>query len=241
MGLSKGIGRSVAASTLAHGASVAIASSSQEKVNAALETLKQGISAQSNVSVTGQVVNIKDFDTLKAFLTKEGPFDHLVITAGSIPGNLGFSEQDLDIPGLKDSFDIRYWSVIIAAQHIHKNKLINPGGSITLTTGTASYRPIPGLGLASGMAGSVESSTRGLAVDLKPIRVNTICPGLVDTEIFNSMSKGEKEGLFSSLGKNSLVGHVGQPDEVAEAYLFAMKCTYLTGQVIIVDGGAIIV
>ncbi|CAE6477264.1 unnamed protein product [Rhizoctonia solani] len=240
IGGSSGIGRSVAAATLAHGASVVIASSSQEKVNAALDRLKQGVSSQSNVYISGQALDLKEFAALKAFLTKEGPFDHLVITAGDHPGNLNFPEQDLEIQSLINSFDVRYWAIMTAAQHIYKNKLINPGGSITLTIGTANYRPVPGFAIASGVAGSVESSTRGLAIDLKPIRVNTICPGIVDTEIFNSMPEGMKEELFRTRGKAIPVGHIGKPDEVAEAYLFAMNCTYLTGQVIIVDGGSTI-
>ncbi|CAE6351219.1 unnamed protein product [Rhizoctonia solani] len=189
IGGSSGIGRSVAAATLSHGASVVIASSSQDKVNIALGRLKQGVPPQSNVTVTGQV-----------------------ITGGDRPANVNFPEQDIDLASSQSFFDYlnstRYWSTIIAAQHIHKNKLINPGGSITLTIGTSVYRPIPGWGLVSGLAGAVESSTRGLAIDLKPIR------------------------------EDHPVGHIGKPEELAEAYLFAMKCTYLTGQVLVVDGGA---
>ncbi|KAL5633888.1 hypothetical protein ACGC1H_005917 [Rhizoctonia solani] len=138
IGGSSGIGRSVAAATLAHGASVVIASSSQEKVNAALDRLKQGVSSQSNVYISGQALDLKEFAALKAFLTKEGPFDHPVITAGDHPGNLNFPEQDLEIQSLINSFDVRYWAIMTAAQHIYKNKLINPGGSITLTIGVQS-------------------------------------------------------------------------------------------------------
>ena len=58
----------------------------------------------------------------------------------------------------------------VLAQHIHKNNLINPGGSFTMTTGVVFNRPIPGWGLVSGVAGAIESATRGLAMDLKPLR-----------------------------------------------------------------------
>jgi NAD(P)-dependent dehydrogenase (short-subunit alcohol dehydrogenase family) len=73
-----GIGCSVAAAALAHGASVVISSSSQERVNAAVEKLRQGSQDTSNVSVRGQAFDIKEFATLKAFLSQEGQFDHLV-------------------------------------------------------------------------------------------------------------------------------------------------------------------
>ncbi|CAE6486700.1 unnamed protein product [Rhizoctonia solani] len=105
IGGSSGIGRSVAAATLEHGASVVIASSSQDKVNAAIETLKQSIPPQSDISVTGQALDLKDFDALKAFLTKEGPFDHLIITAGNFPKLRNFPEEDLNVADLKEAFE----------------------------------------------------------------------------------------------------------------------------------------
>ncbi|CAE6477253.1 unnamed protein product [Rhizoctonia solani] len=242
IGGSSGIGRSVAAATLAHGASVVIASSSQGKVDTAIDLLKQGVPAASNVTLTGQAVNLKDFAALKDFLSKEGPFDHFVITAGDTPGNNNFPEQEIDPEkDIKSYFDVRYWATMIAAQHIYKNKLINPGGSIIQTIGTSHYRPLPRWGLVSGLVGAVESSTRGLAVDLKPIRINTICPGLVDTEFHDAYPAEAKEQLFKSRRESLPVGHIGTPDEVAEAYIFAMKCSYLTGQVIVVDGGGVLV
>ncbi|KDN40054.1 hypothetical protein RSAG8_08375, partial [Rhizoctonia solani AG-8 WAC10335] len=136
---------------------------------------------------------------------------------------------------------VRYWAVIIAAQHIYKNNLIKPGGSIVLTIGIVHYRPFPGWSLINGMVGAVESSTRGLAIDLKPIRVNTIAPGVTDTELFSTFSSEARTSFFKSHEEKLPVGHVGTPDEVAEAYIFAMKCTYLTGQVITVDGGGVLV
>ncbi|KAG8734261.1 hypothetical protein FRC10_011808 [Ceratobasidium sp. 414] len=110
-------------------------------------------------------------------------------------------------------------------QFDHKNGLINPGGSITLTIGTVFNRPIPSWGLVSGVAGATESTTRGLALDLKPTRtrVNTVSPGIVNTEFWNVTPKDAKDGIFSHAEKNLLVGHVGTAAEVAEAYIFAMK------------------
>ncbi|KAJ1305395.1 hypothetical protein OPQ81_000410 [Rhizoctonia solani] len=240
IGGSSGIGRSVAAASLSNGASVVISSSSQQKVDAAVERLKQGSQGVAGVTVKGRAFDLKDFEALKAFLTEEGPFDHLAITAGSLPGRLQFPEEEIS-EGFKSEFDVRYYAIITAAQNIHRNKLINPGGSIILTIGVSQYRPPPGWGLASGMTGALEASTRGLAVDLKPIRVNTIAPGLVNTEILDSLSLETKQELLEVRGKTLLVGHVGTPDELAEAYIFAMKCTYLTGQVILVDGGQVLV
>ncbi|CAE6447973.1 unnamed protein product [Rhizoctonia solani] len=239
IGGSSGIGRSVAAASLSNGGSVVISSSSQQKVDAAVEKLKQGAQGVADVTVKGRAFDLKDSQALKGFLTEEGPFDHLAITAGSLPGRLQFPEEDVG-EGYKSEFDLRYWAIITAGQHIYKNKLINPGGSIILTIGVSQYQPPPGWGLLSGITGALEASTRGLAVDLKPIRINTIAPGLVDTELLDSLPPEAKAGMIDSYNKQLPVGHVGTPDELAEAYIFAMKCTYLTGQVILVDGGQVL-
>ncbi|KAJ1305422.1 hypothetical protein OPQ81_000432 [Rhizoctonia solani] len=236
IGGSSGIGRSVAAATLAHGASVVIASSSTDKVKSAVVSLQQ---ESKDATVEGQALDIKDFPTLKSFLDQHGPFNHLVITAGDIAAELNFPHTEID-DSWKAKFDVRYWAVIIAAQHVYKNNLIKPGGSIVLTIGNAHYRPYAGWSLINGLIGAVESSTRGLAIDLKPIRVNTIAPGPTYTGLFSSFPPEKLASFLKSQKEKLPVGHIGTPDEVAEAYIFAMKCTYLTGQVITVDGGGVL-
>ncbi|CAE6505872.1 unnamed protein product [Rhizoctonia solani] len=236
IGGSSGIGRSVAAASLAHGASVVIASSSSDKVKSAVAFLQQEV---KDATVEGQALDIKDYPALKSFLDQHGPFNHLVITAGDISGDVNFPHSEID-DSWKTKYDVRYWAVMIAAQHVYKNNPIKPRGSIVLTMGNVHYRPYPGWGLVSGLAGVIESSTRGLAIDLKPIRVNTICAGVTDTEFFASFSPEARTSLFKSQQEKLPVGHVGTPDEVAEAYIFAMKCTYLTGQIITVDGGGVL-
>ncbi|CAE6445052.1 unnamed protein product [Rhizoctonia solani] len=236
IGGSSGIGRSVAAAALAHGASVVIASSSSDKVKSAVALLQQ---TSKGATVEGQALDIKDYTALKSFLDQHGPFNHLVITAGDLAGELNFPNTEVD-DTWKAKFDLRYWAVIIAAQHIYKNNLIKPGGSIVLTIGSVQFRPISGWSLVSGVVGAVESSTRGLAIDLKPIRVNTIAPGVTDTELFSSFPPEALASFLKSQQEKLPVGRIGTPDEVAEAYIFAMKCTYLTGQVITVDGGGVL-
>ncbi|KAG9090842.1 hypothetical protein FS749_000248, partial [Ceratobasidium sp. UAMH 11750] len=211
-------------------------------VDAAVELLKKGIEGKQDLTVSGHAFDIKDFAALTGFLTKEAPFDHLIITAGDIPKggheptpNGNIREQ------YQGSMDVRYWAVLNAANHIHQHKLVRPGGSLILTIGTAQQRPIAGWGFFVGAAGAVETATRGLAVDLKPLRINTIAPGLVDTEMLHQFPAEVREEMLKSFREKLLVGHVGTTEEVAEAYIFAMKCQYLTGQIITVDGGEVLV
>ncbi|CAE6505939.1 unnamed protein product [Rhizoctonia solani] len=216
IGGSSGIGRSVAAASLAHGASVVIASSSPDKVKSAIALLQQD---SKGATVEGHALDIKDYPALKSFLDRHGPFNHLVITAGDLAGEVNFPHTEID-DTWKAKYEVRYWAVMIAAQHVYKNNLIKPGGSIVMTIGNVQYRPYPGWGL--------------------PIRVNTIAAGVTDTELFSSFPPEARASFFKTQEEKLPVGHVGTPDEVAEAYIFAMKCTYLTGQVIIVDGGGVL-
>ncbi|QRV78658.1 Enoyl-(Acyl carrier protein) reductase [Ceratobasidium sp. AG-Ba] len=258
IGGSSGIGRAVAAASLAYGASVVIASSRQPKVNAAVELLKKDIQGEAGANVSGQVVDIKDFKSLTEFLTSEAPFDHLVITAGDLAG--GFPkppESGEDIKQLDRFMDMRYWPFMNAANHIHRNNLIHPGGSIVGTIAAAESRPMPGVAFFSGVLGAIATATRGLALDLKPLRINAISPGIVDTEIFSSFPPEVRTHLMDSTLQKLPVGHIGTAEELAEAYIFAMKastlyntshktynliifidqCQFLTGQIITVDGG----
>ncbi|KAG8716566.1 hypothetical protein FRC09_015552 [Ceratobasidium sp. 395] len=235
IGGSSGIGRGVAEASISNGVSdVVIASSSPTRVEAAVESLKQGVSS-NDVTVTGQAFDMKDTPALKKFLSDNGPFDHLanagvtqreqVFTAGD-QTSLGRGYPDVDIDDrVKGQFDTRYWAPMIAAQYAHKNKLFNPGGSLIMTMGAAFYRPPPGWALVSGIVGAVQSATRGLAVDLKPTRVNTVCPGLVVSEFWDGLPEDERNAMYENTAQKLLVGHAGTPDEIAEAYIFAMKAS----------------
>ncbi|KAG8713580.1 hypothetical protein FRC08_013085 [Ceratobasidium sp. 394] len=224
IGGSSGIGRGVAAASLSNGASVVIASSSEAKVKAAVEALKQGIQ-KDGVTVTGQAFDMRDTPALTKFLSDNGPFDHLIFTAGD-QASIATSFPDVEIDDkIKGQFDSRYWAPMLAAQFAHKNKLFNSGGSLIMTMGAAFYRPPPGWALVSGVVGAIESATRGLSVDLKPIRVNTINPGLVASEFWDGLPEDARKAMYEARGQQLLVGHVGTPDELAEAYIFAMKAS----------------
>jgi NAD(P)-dependent dehydrogenase (short-subunit alcohol dehydrogenase family) len=114
---------------------------------------------------------------------------------------------------------------------------IAPEGSITLTNGMIAHRPRPGSAVSSAMAGAVEHLARGLAVELGPIRVNCVCPGLIRTEVWNSIPAESREDQLKALTKNQAIPRVGEAEEAAQAYLFLMNCGYATGQVLKVDGG----
>ena len=87
----------------------------------------------------------------------------------------------------------------------------------------------------------MESLTRALAVELAPIRVNSVCPGVVKTDLWKGLAEADREAMYRNMGERLLVGRVGEAQDLAETYLYLMQQRYGTGQVIVVDGGGVLV
>lgn len=228
IGGSSGIGFAVAKRALADGATVVIGSSSAANVGAAVKRLGAG--------ATGSAVDVRDEASVAAFFERTGAFDHLVFTAGdwgAIRGAPPIAEMDLT--AAHAVFTVRFWGAIAAVKHAQGR--ISTHGSITLTDGVVAHRPRKGAALNTAMAGAIEHLTRSLAVDLAPLRVNVVCPGLVLTEVWNSIPEDRRAEQLRKMTERMPVPRAGDPSEVAEAYLYLMRGDYTTGQVLIVDGG----
>lgn len=100
--------------------------------------------------------------------------------------------------------------------------------------------PSPGWSTFANVLGSVESLARGLAIDLKPVRVNCVIPGAVHTELFDSIPSDHLEATLESMRKETIMHTVGTPEELAEVYLFLMKSTFSTGTTVTADGGRMV-
>ena len=114
--------------------------------------------------------------------------------------------------------------------------------SITFTSATTAQRPALGWAMVgSGVTGALNSLSRGLTLDLAPIRVNCVAPGVVATELWEWLEEGARKALFEEYTKKVSIGSVGNPDEVAESYGYLVRCNYVTGQTVTVDGGSVLV
>jgi NAD(P)-dependent dehydrogenase (short-subunit alcohol dehydrogenase family) len=228
IGGSSGIGFAVARRALREGARVAIGSSRAERVEDAVKRLGAGAS--------GSVVDARDEASVAAFFAAHGPLDHLVYTAGDWPALRSVAPiPELDLAGASAVFTVRFWGALAAIKHAQPR--LSAGGSITLTDGAVAHRPRKGAALSTAMAGAVEHLTRALAVDLAPLRVNAVCPGLVLTEVWDSIPEEQRAERLRRMTARLPVPRAGDPDEIAEAYLYLMRGSYSTGQVLIVDGG----
>ena len=98
-------------------------------------------------------------------------------------------------------------------------------------------RPHPGWSLGASICAAMERSTRALAVELAPIRVNIVAPVWARNPSWTNLTQTDREALYRQTAEKLPVGHVGEVEEIAEAYLYLMRQTYCTGEVVRVDGG----
>jgi NAD(P)-dependent dehydrogenase (short-subunit alcohol dehydrogenase family) len=227
IGGGSGIGFAVAAGALAEGAEVVIGSRGADKIAAAAARLGAGAS--------GLPVDVKDDASVAAFFDEVGAFEHLVFTAGDWNRPGGGTVADLDLATAPEAMSVRFWGALRAIKQARNT--ISAQGSITLTDGMLAHRPMKGALLSTAFAGAAEHLTRGLAIDLAPIRVNAVCPGLVLTEMIAAWPKEAIQRFVAA----QPIARGADPDEVAQAYLYLMRGGYTTGQVIVVDGGRMLV
>jgi NAD(P)-dependent dehydrogenase (short-subunit alcohol dehydrogenase family) len=229
VGGSSGIGLAVAQQAASHGAKVVIVSSNAERVQKAAESI--------GPEVQGHAVDVSDERAIATFFAKLGSFDHLAFTAGD-----SLQLHDLastDLQQARHAFELRYWAALAAVKYGSPH--IRKGGAIVLTTGIAGPRPRKGWVLAASVCGTIEALTRALAIELAPIRVNAVSPGMVRTNLWQNMGAKEREELYETVGKSLPVGRVGEASDIAQAFLFLMQEGFATGQTVVVDGGTVLV
>jgi NAD(P)-dependent dehydrogenase (short-subunit alcohol dehydrogenase family) len=231
IGGASGVGFAVAAAALEAGADVVVGSSQTPRIEAAARKLGQ---IAKGKAAQGLTVDVKDEASVAAFFEAAGPFDHLVFTAGDW-GHMFGPTRDLDVEASKARMEVRFWGAARAAKYAIRQ--IAKDGSITLTGGMLAHRPMPGMPLVTASANTTEGLAMGLARDLAPIRVNAVCLGLIISEQVQTMGEATIKGFTANLP----LPRGGTVEEAAEAYLYLMKASYVTGQVVRVDGGGSLV
>jgi NAD(P)-dependent dehydrogenase (short-subunit alcohol dehydrogenase family) len=229
LGGSSGIGLAVAQQAAEQGAELVVVSSDAQRIQRAVTTL--GGSAE------GRTLDLTDEHAIEAFFQKLGSFDHLVYTAGD---SLQLGELAVtDLKKARHAFELRYWAALASAKYAAAQ--IRAGGSIVLTSGIAGQRPRKGWVLSASVCGATEALTRALAVELAPIRVNAVSPGVVRTNLWQNMSEQDRESMYVRVGKTLLVSRVGEASDIARVYLYLMQEGFSTGQIVVVDGGTLLV
>jgi NAD(P)-dependent dehydrogenase (short-subunit alcohol dehydrogenase family) len=224
IGGSSGMGLATAIAAAAEGAHVIIASRSEEKLRHA--------KARIQGSVETRTVNIMDEGSVKNLFDDLDRFDHL-----TTPGNEAVMGPflELDTRTAQLAFDSKFWGQYHAAKYAVPK--MNANGSITFFAGIWSQRPVPGASLIAAINSAIEGLGRGLAIELAPIRVNVVSPGIVDTPIYSRMAADRKEALFREVAATIPAKRIGKPEEIAQTILYLMLNGYTTGSTLYVDGG----
>jgi NAD(P)-dependent dehydrogenase (short-subunit alcohol dehydrogenase family) len=229
IGGTSGLGFATAQAVAAEGASVVVASRSPDGVDRAVSALPAG--------TEGHVVDVTDEADVRALFDRLGAFDHLVYTAADPLMNSTLVGTDIE--AVRRFFGIRYFGALAAAKYAAPH--IRPGGSIVLTSGTASTRPVIGTTAVSSVLAAVEGLTRALALELAPIRVNAVVPGIVRTELWSGLPEADREALYQGLADTLPIGRVGEPGDVAQTFVYLMRSRHSTGSTVTIDGGAVLV
>jgi NAD(P)-dependent dehydrogenase (short-subunit alcohol dehydrogenase family) len=222
IGRGSGIARAIALRARSEGGQVIVAGRDRAKL----------ANSYDDPRISAETIDITDDDSIVALADRVGPVDHVVSTASArARGKLA----DLQRQNLLQSFDTKVIGPTMLAKHFASQ--INPGGSFVLFSGVHAFKHNVGY-LGVGITnGAVDFLTRWLAVELAPIRVNAISPGVIDTGAWDAMGADGKRDYFEHIAAHNPTGRIGTPDDIAAAVLFAMTNTFMTGMTLRVDGG----
>ena len=194
------------------------------------ETLPAAYDGEPDVSV--EAVDLTDEASIAALGERIGPVDHVVSTASArARGRIAELNRD----DVRLSFDTKVIGPLLLAKHLAPR--MNEGGSFVFFSGVAAAKIAVGtMGVAITNA-AADTLVRSLALELGPIRVNAISPGVIDTGAWDAFGEQGKADYFADISTRNPAHRIGTTDDIAQAVLFAMTNTFLTGQTLHIDGG----
>jgi NAD(P)-dependent dehydrogenase (short-subunit alcohol dehydrogenase family) len=223
VGGSSGIGLATAAMAKAQGAEVIIASRSADKVKAAAD----------KIGATGIVADVTNDDSVVSLFKACGAVDHVVVSAAQLKSG---PFKTVSMEDARSTLEGKLWG----AWRVARAAEIKAGGSLTLVSGFLSIRPRPNSAIVGAANGAIESLTRALALELAPVRVNCVSPGIIDTPIRAGMPEAARKEMLAKIAGGLPVGRVGLGDDIAVQILAFMANGFATGAIVYVDGGALI-
>jgi NAD(P)-dependent dehydrogenase (short-subunit alcohol dehydrogenase family) len=228
IGGTSGIGLGVASAAAERGAIPIVVSRQQSSVDRALAQLPE--------QARGATVDLTDLSAMERLAADIGDIEHLVFTAGESLVLVSLADLAPDI--INRYYQTRLVGALSSIRVFGPR--ITAGGSITLTSGTAAEQP--GFGaMPVSICGAMNALTKALAVELAPIRVNAVAPGVVRTPLWDSFSDTDRQALYEQAAQRLPLGRVGEVTDTSRAYLYCMEQEWGTGIVLTVDGGTVLV
>ncbi|GAA1938274.1 SDR family oxidoreductase [Kitasatospora viridis] len=225
LGGSSGIGEATAAAFAKDGAEVVITGRDQQRLDAAV--------ARIGGNTKGHAVDAVDQAAVAALFAELGTVDHLVLGVSGSAGSGAFAE--LDLGELARGFDAKFWPQVRSLQAALPH--LRTDGSVTFITAGSSRAAFPGTAGLAAINGALDAMVPPLAVELAPLRVNAVSPGVIDTPWWDRVPEEQRKQLFEGLAAVTPVGRVGRPEDVAQAIQMLAANTFVTGIVLDCNGG----
>jgi NAD(P)-dependent dehydrogenase (short-subunit alcohol dehydrogenase family) len=223
IGRGSGLAGAIALAAAGAGAHVVVAGRKQEDLAAAYG---------SEPGIATERVDLTDEGSIAALAERLGTVDHVVSTASArARGRLA----DLDRDALRLSFDTKVIGPLMLAKHLAPR--MSKDGSFVIFSGVAAAKIAVGtMGVAITNA-AADTLARSLALELAPIRVNAISPGVIDTGAWDAFGEQGKADYFADISARNPAGRIGTPDDIVAGVMLALTNTFLTGQTLHIDGG----
>ena len=225
VGGTSGIGLATARLLRSGGAAVHIVGRDRERLDKALS---------SDPDLVGHQADGSNREQIAAVAGAIGGIDWLIITLSGSEGPGPIA--DLDLAMLRRAFDAKFWGHITTIQAVLPH--VTPGGSITLLGAVTARAGMPGTAGIAAINGAVEALVKPLAVELAPIRVNGVSPGLVDTPWWSALPPDARAAYFGQAAQVLPSRRVATAEDIAEVVAMAATNPNLTGTIIEADGGA---
>jgi len=223
VGGSSGIGLSTAELAKREGADIIIASRNAERLN----------SVAGNLGATAIAADVTSDKSVENLFRACGPVDHVVVTAAQLRTG---PFKTVAMEDVRATMEGKFWG----AWRVARSADIRPGGSLTLVSGYLSIRPRPNSAIVGAANGAIESLARSLALELAPVRVNAVSPGIIDTPIRAAMPEAARRDMLARTAASLPVGRVGVGEDIARQILAFMTIGFATGSIVYIDGGALI-
>ncbi|MGE1165724.1 SDR family oxidoreductase [Peribacillus simplex] len=227
IGGSSGVGFESAKQVIAQGAEVIIASRSEDKLQNAKEKLGD--------RATALILDTTQEQQVQSFFEKVGQFDYLVVSAAETSGG---SFLQTDTAKARQLFENKFWGQYYAAKYGAPKIL--PHGSIILFSGVVAYKSMVGSSILGAVNAAVSNLGQTLALELAPIRVNIVSPGIIDTPSRSKMPEETRNNFYATVGNKLPVKRIGRAEDVGQSVLYLLQNSFVTGTVLHVEGGHIL-
>lgn len=228
IGASSGIGLACARAAREAGARLVIAGRNTERLEHARRALDGAVEAFR--------LDAMESESVAAFFRRVGAHDHLSIFVPTVPNARVRAQLGLFADTPSDAFAAVFASKFGANLNCLRYGAPHVRGSIVLVTGQAHRKSLQGYAAGAAANGALEALVRTLALELAPVRINAVAPGIVETPILRAMP-AEMFEAFAAKTRNQPVARLGAAGEIAGAVLELMGNGYATGAVLEIDGG----